>query len=1024
MKRTFDTAFLPPNNNTNIPDDDTDNAPPPERVVPTMHVTNVTPHPMGTIGNTQATAIHGIDPGSQPLLVSRGQVTVTQQSPGSIQEKSVQAIDINLRDDDGWTPLMRAAANGDLRTVQALLNAPGIETDAKNPIGLTALMIAAHHGKADVVKALIKHGADINLATNNGCTALMYAAQTGDMETVQALLTTPGISIDEKKTDGTTALMIAASHGKADIVSALIDRGADPNIADADGWTALIYAAETADMETVQALLTTPGISINEKNTDGATALMIAASHGKADIVSALIDRGAYPNFADADGWTALMYAAQKDDMETMQALLNTPAIIIDKKNTNGATALIIAATHGKADVVKALINRGANPNVADNDGRTPLMHAAGQDDATTVQVLLSEPEIDIDVKTHEGATALWIAAFNGEADIVKMLLEHGADIHLIVEKITAIHDDLAETRLVSLECLKHYLDQRQCAFPSLKSLALDIVMQQAQVKGPSLTHISFQATRDQLLQGKLPAADVLRLINLFNSKTLDTPLLQTLAIAIQLGRYPTRAEQNLIQETLKTFNLADEYAKNQSSLSSENINRWQVSGQTLLTRAAQAGDQLLVGALIECGAAHYLPDRHGDNALHAAIKAGQWPVCDQLLALGANPNTSDRSGVCSLTYLAQAFATGDEKTAPRVATLLGSILAKCYRLDHAVNDPDDPARQTQTTIRGILESNPNRYATYLDSLFAGDISRADKSGNTLLTFAVKHSQFEFLKILIDKGANPNIPDELTFTPLMHATQQVDLRATQMLLDAPNINIDAKRFDGGTALMIAASSNKNDVMRVLIDRGADVNATDKYGWTSLMLAARKGHREIVQALLNRSGINIDAKNLKGLTALIFAILYGKDDVAKVLVDHGADVNLAKNDGWTPLMSAALHGHMTIAQTLLSAPEIRIDAKSANGGTALMAAAFYGKADIAKVLIDHRADVNAADNKGWTPLMHAAQQGHRETVEALLDKHADIKHTDKDGMTVFDIIERKNPNTVNGMLLELLKKYRN
>lgn len=956
MKRTIDTAFLPPNNNTNIPDDDTDNAPPPGRVPPTMRVANANPHPIGPTGNAQATAIPGVDPGSQPLLVSRGQATVTPQSPGSMQEKSVQATDINLRDDGGRTPLMRAAANGDLRTVQALLNAPGIEIDAKKPNGLTALMIAASHGKSDVVKALISRGADINLAANNSWTPLMFAAEKGDLGTVQALLTTPGISIDERQTDGTTALIIAASHGKA-------------------------------------------------------------------DIVRALIDRGAYPNIADADGWTALMYAAQTDDVETTQALLNAPTIIIDKRKTDGATALIIAATHGNADVVKALINRGANPNVADDDGRTLLMHAAGQDDPTTVQVLLSEPEIDIDVKTHDGATALWIAAFNGGADIVKMLLEHGADIHQIVEKITAINDDLAETRLVSLECLKYYLDQRQSAFPSLKSLALDIVMQQAQVKGPSLTHISFQATREQLFEGKLSAADVVRLINLFNSKTLDTPLLQTLAIAIQLGRYPARAEQDLIQDALRTFNLADEYAKNQSSLSSENINRWQVSGQTLLTRAAQAGDQLLVGALIKCGAAHHLPDRHGDNALHAAVKSGQWPVCDQLLALGANPNSSDRSGVCSLTYLAQAFATGDEKTAPRVATLLGSILAKGYRLNRAVNDPDDPARQTQTTIRGILESNLNRYATYLDILFAGDISRADKSGNTLLSFAVKHSQLEFLQILIDKGANPNIPDELTYTPLMSAAQYGDLTATQMLLDAPNINIDAKRFDGATALMIAAHSNKNDVMKVLIDRGADVNATDKYGWTSLMLAARQGHLKIVQALLNRSGINIDAKNIKGLTALIFAILYGKADVAKVLIHHGADVNLAKNDGWTPLMSAAQHGHMTIAQTLLNAPEIRIDAKSANGETALMAAAFYGKADIAKVLIDHRADVNAADNKGWTPLMHAAQQGHRETVEALLDKHADIKHTDKDGMTVFDIIERKDLNTVNGMLLELLKKYR-
>jgi ankyrin repeat protein len=685
------------------------------------------------------------------------------------------------------------------------------------------------------------------------------------------------------------------------------------------------------------------GIDVNLADQDGRTPLMLAIQDGDLPTVQALLSHGANVNATDNDGWTPLMSAAEYGHLPIIQVLLSAPGIDIDAKQSDGTTALIFAAFRGKDDVAKALIHKGANVNATDNDGWTPLMSAAQKGHLATVQILLNAPDIDINARHNFKHNALYLAAFHKRDDVAIMLIENVADISQLYKKIkTADYSD-EEQHLPSLDYLMHYLAQRQAdvgnlsieatwasifatsaipiqgdqtAIPSLQALALDAHIHKTQADGPSLAQMAFQTIRDQLLQQKLSAADVVKLISTFNSSTFATALVQTLAIASQLGHYRTESEHQLIFNALQTSGLYGVYEKSQSCLDPDNINRWQVSGQTLLTRAAQAGDQLLVDALIHCGAAHHLHDQHGNNALHAAVKAGKWSVCHHLLALGANPNTSDRSGISTLTYLAQAFAKGDEQAAIIVATLLAPLLARGYRLDRVVKNPDPARPWEKTTIRAILQSNLNRFGSHLHLLYADDINLADANGHTPLMFAAQHGLVAILQVLMTKGANVNLADNNGWTPLMAAAAKGHLTIIEALLSALDIDINAQKADGATALIVAAANGQHEVVKTLIDNGAKVNATSTDGWKPLMFAAEKGHLTTVQALLSVTGIDIDAQKADGATALIVAAANGKDEVVKALINNGANVNAMDNNGSTPLMWALRLGHQTIAQALL------------------------------------------------------------------------------------------------------------
>ena len=187
-------------------------------------------------------------------------------------------------------------------------------------------------------------------------------------------------------------------------------------------------------------------------------------------------------------------------------------------------------------------------------------------------------------------------------------------------------------------------------------------------------------------------------------------------------------------------------------------------------------------------------------------------------------------------------------------------------------------------------------------------------------------------------------------------------------------------------LIEAASSGNTEKVQTLLAQGANVNAKDYNGGTALMAAAFSGHTDTVQFLLAK-GADIEAKEINGATALMFAALEGHTDTVKALLAKGADVNDKEKRGATVLMWASGKGRSDTVQVLL-AKGADVNAKLNDEQTALMYAARYGHIDIVQALLAHGADVNAKTKLGDTALMQAKKEGHEEIVRMLKEAGAE------------------------------------
>jgi ankyrin repeat protein len=311
--------------------------------------------------------------------------------------------DIDVIYGDGIPVIHYAARENSVEVVRLLINNRA-GTLIKDPNGRTALHAATVNDQ-ETTKFLIDLGMDIDAPDNEGNTALHKAADDANEATVQILID-HGADVSLKNKQDETALSLAAGTSAIPIVRLLIDRGADLRTRDQEGRTAL-HRAAARQSDAVARLLIDRGADLRTRDQEGRTALHWAAT-GQSDAVARLlIDRGADLQTRDQEGRTALHLAATSWSDAVAQLLIDRGADL-QTRDQEGRTALHWAAT-GLSDVARLLIDRGADLQAQDQQGNTPLHWALEKGRIATARLLIDR-EADIGIKNNQGMTALQVA--------------------------------------------------------------------------------------------------------------------------------------------------------------------------------------------------------------------------------------------------------------------------------------------------------------------------------------------------------------------------------------------------------------------------------------------------------------------------------------------------------------------------------------------------------------------------------------------------------------------------------------
>src|SRR5262245_31417795 len=319
--------------------------------------------------------------------------TAEKQDRAKLAALLKQGVDVNASQADGMTALHWAVYHDDLQTATLLVKA-GANARAANRYAVTPLSLACTNGNTEIVELLLRAGADPNTTLRGGETALMTAARTGKTGPVKALLAREA-NVNAKDRKGQTALMWAAAEGHADVVTALLAAGADFRTPLPSGFTPLLFAAREGRIDVARALLKA-GADVNEAlqprkaaprgPKTGNSPLTLAVENGHFELAVVLLKAGADPNDQRA-GFGALH----------MVSWVRKPSRGDDEEGNpppNGSGKLT------SLDFVKEMVAHGANVNlplkkgvsnrgILNRVGATPFLAAASTADVPLLRKLL-----------------------------------------------------------------------------------------------------------------------------------------------------------------------------------------------------------------------------------------------------------------------------------------------------------------------------------------------------------------------------------------------------------------------------------------------------------------------------------------------------------------------------------------------------------------------------------------------------------------------------------------------------------
>ncbi|XP_071094926.1 ankyrin repeat domain-containing protein 17-like [Haliotis cracherodii] len=858
-------------------------------------------------------------------------------------------------DQEGWSmdnQLHDACWEGNLNMVRRILSEAQLDVNSRDRRERTPVMAAACAGHKDVVKLLINTGSNVSLVEDHGYNILHIATCIGHVAMVKYILSQNIVDINSRTKCNRTSVMMAANRSYRNVLAVLVSEGADVSLRDKRGNDILHYTCAGGQMEMVKYVLSLSKVHINRRGQRGWTSVMVAARLGNREMLDFLITKGSNVSLTANEDTNILHAACIGGHLEMVKYVVSQDFVDINSRRWNGMTALMLSAQRAHREVFYFILRRGGGKQFSperyipdkpcDQEGRSmdnQLHDACLEGNLNMVRRILSGGQLDVNSRDRRERTPVMAAACKRTT---RMDISDGGSK---TGKQRNPHQVLASSLEIATSEAPSSMQKNVRKYKLMENTKIG-------------QHASVGYYSHMVFGGKQFSPE-----RYIPDKPCDQ---EGWSMDNQLHDACWEGNLNMVRRILSEAQL--------------DVNSRDRRERTPVMAAACAGHKDVVKLLINTGSNVSLVEDHGYNLLHIATCIGHVAMVKYILSqniVDINSRTK-----CNRTPVMMAANRGYRDVFAVLVSKGADVSLRDKRGNNILH---------YTCAGGQMEM-----VKYVLSLNKVDINRRGQRGWTSVMVAARLGNREMLDFLISKGSNVS-PTAKEDTNILHAACiGRHLEMVKYVVSQDFVDINSRRWNGKTALMISAQWAHREVFYFILRRGGGKQFSperyiqdkpcDQEGRSmdnQLHDACWEGDLDMVRRILSKGQLDVNSRDRRERTPVMAAACAGHKDVIKLLINAGSNVSLVEDHGYNILHIATCIGHVAMVKYILSQNIVDINSRTKCNRTPVMMAANRGYRDVFAVLVSKGADVSLRDKRGNNILLYTCAGGQMEMVKYVL-----------------------------------------